>query len=368
MRLALSDLRWRLSHKGPQAGVVFAAALVAAILTLLAGATRADARTFDSADTPDPFVLLHSGRYFAYSTNSNLRLCDGSVDFMWVPHRSSTSLRSFGSPSSPACFADVMPRGPGAWASREPGWVWAPTVFRNASNGRFVLLYTARRAGTEQMCIGRAEAGAPGGEFVADSSPLICPSGGNWAIDPNAYVSSSTHNVYLQWRQDPSAHESRLYGARYSRDGRTRVTAASLMLSSNDLSWDGGTIENAAVHYFGGNWYLYFSGGPWDSPNYATGVASCGSSITGPCSLRYTYTRPWLGWSARSGGDPFFTTPEDLPGPGGLSFASISTGGFVKGSDGMPYIAIHWWWGGPPRPFAMSRLVYSDYGPVPIDY
>lgn len=357
------------SHTGRKALAM--TATLAAVLATLVGAARAGANTFDHADTPDPFVLLHSGRYYAYSTAANVRRCDGSYGWMHVPHRSTTRLRNWGTPSSPACFSDVMPGGPGAWATNQVSLVWAPTVYRNPSNGRFVLLYSAQHAGSGQMCIGRAESVGPGGGFVADPRHLICPSDGDhWAIDANAWVSDSTHNVYLQWRQDTGATESRLYTAQYSRDGRTRLTTARLLLSDTQIDWDGGyAIENAAVDRHNGTWYLFFSGNFWDSGNYATGMASCGSRLVsgGRCSVLYGKSRPWLGWSGRSGGRPFFTTTENLPGPGGMSFVARSGGDMVRASDGSPYIAIHWWWPGV-RPLAMYKLVYTQYGPVPVDF
>jgi hypothetical protein len=346
-------------------------ATLAAVLATLVGAARAGANTFDYADTPDPFVLLHSGRYYAYSTGANVRRCDGSYQRMYVPHRSTTTLRNWGTPSSPACFSDVMSGGPGSWAEQTTFLVWAPTVYRNPDNGRFVLLFAAQRAGSsQQMCIGRAESASPGGGFVADPGPLICPSNGTPAIDPNALVSDSTHNVYLQWRQDTSPPESRLYSARYSHDGRTRLTDARNLLSDPQITWDGGTIENPAVDFHNGTWYLFFSGNFWGSGNYATGLAACGRYLTtgGKCSVLYPASRPWLGWSGRSGGKPIVTTTEDLPGPGGMSFVTRSTGGLVRASDGSPYIAIHHWlWPGF-RALAMYKLVYTLFGPIPGDY
>lgn len=352
-------------------GRKLAAALIVSAMGFLLAAPTPFANTFDYADTPDPFVLLHSGRYYAYSTGANVRRCDGTYQRMYVPHRSTTTLRNWGTPSSPACFSDVMPGGPGSWAKQTTFLVWAPTVYRNPDNGRFVLLFAAQRAGSsQQMCIGRAESASPGGGFVADPGPLICPSNGTPAIDPNALVSDSTHNVYLQWRQDTSPPESRLYSARYSHDGRTRLTDARNLLSDPQITWDGGTVENPAVDFHNGTWYLFFSGNFWGSGNYATGVAACGRYLTigGKCSVLYPASRPWLGWSGRSGGKPIVTTTEDLPGPGGMSFVTRSEGGLVRASDGSPYIAIHHWlWPGF-RALAMYKLVYTSFGPYPGDY
>jgi hypothetical protein len=276
-----------------------------------------------------------------------------------------------GTLAHPACFGDVLPRGPGAWATRSTDFVWAPTVFRNPSNSNyFVLLYTAQRAGTTQMCIGRATAGTAGGPFTAASNPLICGSGPNWALDPNAYVSPATHNVYLQWRQDANASESRLYGARYSHDGTTRLSGARLLYSDSQISWDGPhAIENPAFDPQGPNNYIYYSGNFWNSNDYATGVASCGSNIAsgGRCSTLFAHSKPWIGYSRRSGGT-MISTPEDLKGPGGLSFVSESSGGLRRDPSGNPYVAMHYLLAPWLRPMWTYKLVQTIYGPIPIDY
>jgi hypothetical protein len=330
----------------------------------------------DWADTPDPFVLHDRGRYYAYSTGANVRRCDGSMGPMFVPHRSTTSLRNWGTPSHPACFADVLPGGPGAWAVNDWRTVWAPTVFRNPDNSNyFVLLYTARLRGTGKQCIGRATSGSAGGPFTAMSIPLICPPGPNWALDPNAYVGPRTHNVWIQWRQDASASESRLYGALYSHDGTQRLTSARLLFSSNQISWDeptgtARTVENPAFDPQGSSNYLFYSGNAIGS-NYATGWADCGATIRsgGACSPIFSSSIPWIGYSRRSGG-AVTTTPEDLPGPGGMSFVSESTGGLVRDGSSEtanPYVVLHWGTG-LGRPMVVYKLAYSYVGPALFNF
>lgn len=346
-----------------------AAAALGCALAMLGAPAAAPADGYDWADTPDPFILKDRGRYYAYSTNANVPRCGGGSRLMNLPSRSSPVLHLMGSPAHPACFSDVLPGGPGAWADRSFGNIWAPTVFRNPDNSNyFVMLYTAKRANSGQHCIGRATAGTAGGPFTAASSPLICGSGGNWALDPNAYVTPGSGNVWIQWRQDASATESRLYGAKYSHDGTTRLTGARELYSSNQITWDGGTVENPAFDPQGGANYLYFSGNVWNSNNYATGFADCGVWIGsgGLCSTLYSHFKPWIGWSGRSGGTAI-TTPEDVPGPGGLSFVSESSGGLVRDPAGNPYIAMHWWAGGI-RPMVTYKLYQSQSGPIPINY
>jgi arabinan endo-1,5-alpha-L-arabinosidase len=346
------------------------AALTAIVAALAIAGAPASALgdSYDWADTPDPFVLHDGGRYYAYSTNADVRRCDGSHGRMYVPHRSSTVLHSMGTPAHPACFADVLPGGPGAWATKSTYFVWAPTVFRNPDNSRyFVLLYTAQVRGTNKMCIGRATASAAGGPFTAQSTPLICPSGNNWALDPNVYVTPGSGNVWVQWRQDASATESRIYGAEYSHTGVTRLTSARELYSSNQISWDAGTVENPAFDPQGVNNYLFFSGNVWNSNNYATGFADCGTWIGsgGVCSTLYSTSKPWIGYSKRSGGTGI-SPPDDVPGPGGMSFVSESSGGLVRDSSGNPYVAMHWWAG--VRPMITYKMFFTPYGPALIDY
>ncbi|WP_170177587.1 glycoside hydrolase family 43 protein [Thermomonospora umbrina] len=64
---------------------------------------------------------------------------------------------------------------------------WAPDVFRRASDGRFLMYYTAHTKGG-RPCIGVATSRSPAGPFVdGHGGPRVCPSGGG-ALDPAPFT------------------------------------------------------------------------------------------------------------------------------------------------------------------------------------
>lgn len=302
-----------------------------------------------NVDTPDPSIISDGTRFFAVSTGKQQRDCSsGVVGPMRVPHRSTTSLGNW--PLSP-CFEDVMHNGVGAWAAGTTYLeTWAPSIARNSATGTYLLFYTAKKTGTEQRCIGRATAAGLTGEYIPDPTPLICGNGTLWALDANAFTENG--RLFIQWRQD-TATSSRLWGAEYSDDGRTRLTEARLLMESSDMTWDGPVpggafiIENPSIVHWGATnqYYLAFSGDYWASNDYATGMASCGPSLTsvaaGKCVLQAPSTKPFYGWSLRGHGGTLKTVPGNLPGPGGMSFVTRALGGFPGAGD-HAYVALHY--------------------------
>jgi arabinan endo-1,5-alpha-L-arabinosidase len=261
-------------------------------------AVPASSEATGSYDAPDPFILRHAGTYYAFTTGAaNLPKCSGGTANMRVPVRSNAT---YGTWPSTTCFRDAIgdlsPGGPGLFVDNYLD-IWAPTVDRNPANGQFVMFFSGRRmlADPGRVCIGRAVSSSVDGPYNASNpNGEICPSGGNWALDPNVWVNPANGRVWLQWREDASASESRLVGQRFSQDGTTPIDTKRVFLSSNNVTWDsfaegGGTkniIENPAVFNQSGTWYLAYSGNTYASGNYATGIANCGSTIGtgGTCS------------------------------------------------------------------------------------
>ena len=298
----------------------------------------------------DPDTYTGDPNYVTYGTSlRNKGDCGEPVNFprmVWVPMV--VRHDGAGGPNlTAACLypgADAMPSGPGPWAdaSRE---IWAPSVIRDpADAGRFLLFYTATRAGTVgdprnpadvgQRCIGRAVSSSPKGPF-SQQTEIICPGAGRWAIDPDAFVHQGT--MYLAYRDDFAARggETALAVVRLDRDGFPLFGAPggyATVLRSNQVNWDDFTpfgelprdvVENPAVlPQTNGRFLLFFSGNNFNSEAYATGLASCSGPL-GPCSLvgPDPANRPYFGHDDSIGPlpQPYQRLPRNLTGPGGMS-------------------------------------------------
>jgi arabinan endo-1,5-alpha-L-arabinosidase len=341
---------------------------------------RPDNLTAPTVDTPDPSIMKSGSRYFAFSGGKPQQNCVGTTVPMWVPSRSSKSLGVW---SATPCFADAMPAGPGAWAGGTGANFynnWSPSVAENNADGTFLLFYTQARAGSGQRCIGRAQSTAITGPYTPDPTPLICPDGGFWAIDPQAVVVGA--RLYLAWRQDPNSVSSRIWASEYSTDGKTQLTTPRLLEDSASMTWDGPVpnghrlIENPSVIFLAATnlWYVSFSGDDYASNNYGTGMAVCGSSLTsgGQCTLQAPKSKSYFGWSGRDHGGTKKTTPGDLPSPGGMSFVTRAHGGF-DGAAGHAYVALHY---NPSttcgtnciRPMAVFEIANLDTKPILTDF
>ena len=245
----------------------------------------------DDLDAPDPHVVLAAdGSYRAYSTQ---------VGMLNVPARRSTDLSSW----SPAW--DAMPTLP-AWA----GWgrTWAPGVIR-WTDGTWRLYFTALHAASGRQCIGVASAANPDGPFAPGTDPLVCQLELGGSIDAYPYRDPTTGSHYLYWKSDENAvgaPTSRLWGAGLSADGRT--VGQHVPLLGRDQAWELPTIEQPAMIFAAGHWWLVYAANWWESAQYASGFAVCNGPL-GPCQ-KITNVAPWMiggGNAAGPGGMAFFT-------------------------------------------------------------
>src|SRR6185369_7721725 len=90
---------------------------------------------------------------------------------------------------------------------------------------------------------------------------------------------------------------------------------------SQTASWESPTIEQPSVTRVGDDYYLFYSGGWWESSGYGVGVA-VGSSPTGPFT-KLTTTKAWL------------RTAPGMQGPGALDV--------FEGPEGALWVAFHAW-------------------------
>jgi beta-xylosidase len=198
-------------------------------------------------------------------------------------------------PTLPRWAAVVPP--PRRW--RAPPGVststWGPTVQR-VRNG-WVLYFSTRDASTRLQCLGAAFATTPLGPFVDRSrAPLVCQSSLGGDIDPSVAMGPAGR-LDLVWKNNGNAIGVRdgIWEQPLAAGGMA-VTGSPTRLLGADQAWERSIIEGPAMlRDPRGGWWLFFSGGYWQSDAYGTGVAWC-ATPAGPC--RQPINRPLLASTA----------------------------------------------------------------------
>jgi hypothetical protein len=301
-------------------------ALLAAVPTPAAAATQtgvvvtpAPAPAYNG-DAPDPDVVFdpatgNGGTYFAFSTGTSLAsylqvLCDpaassGAPADGWAP-----------CPGFP-WGTSALPQPP-AW--EQLGTQNAPGVYKWA--GTWIMFYTAAWAGNAgdsgANCLSVAtttDLTAQNPVFTDTSTaPLLCDSALGGAIDPAPFVDPVTGQPYLIWKTNDggSNQPARLWSQPLGPDGRTLIGQASLIQVQDPTRHPSETtIENPQMVESGGDYFLVFSTGIWNSPSYAETAVQC-AGPAGPC----------------DGPDhgSFLTSYGDVAGPGGGMFFRDASG------------------------------------------
>ena len=101
------------------------------------------------------------------------------------------------------------------------------------------------------------------------------------------------------------------------------MTGPATVTLAQGSPWETFTIEQPALVRSGATYYLFYSGGYWESRGYAVGYAT-GPSPRGPFT-KQTASRPWLGSS------------DGTIGPGAFDV--------FTGPDGTPWASFHAWSG-----------------------
>jgi beta-xylosidase len=271
------------------------------------------------ADFPDPFILEHEGRYFAYATNTagaNVQMASSTDLVTWQFLRNE---------SEPGRLHDAMPALP-SWA--KPGFTWAPEVLRTP--GGFVLYFTARHAASGLQCVGAATSNDPRGPFTSQATePLVCQVELGGTIDASPFRAPDGQ-LYLYFKNDgnnPAANKpTEIFAQRLSPDGLS-LTGDSVSLIRNDKPWEGRVVEAPTMVERGGSYVLFFSANDygWHTSqrvsDYAIGYATCEGPL-GPCTD--APNNPFLASTAQ----------PCLSGPGHQA---------VFRSQGREYFAFHSW-------------------------
>ncbi len=185
-------------------------------------------------------------------------------------------------PTLPSWALVVQP--PHSWsaAAGVSTMTWGPTVHQVA--GGFVLYFSTEDAATRRECIGAAFSASPVGPFADNSrAPLVCQAALGGDIDPSVVVPSPGH-LALVWKNDGNASGApvSIWEQPLTPDGRATTGVAVRLLGANQ-AWEHHIIEGPSMLAdTKGGWWLFYSGGTWQSNTYDTGVAWC-ATVSGPC-------------------------------------------------------------------------------------
>ena len=178
----------------------------------------------------------------------------------------------------------MLVRPPGSW-SAPPGtstMTWGPTVHQ--VSGGWALYYSTEDASTQRECLGVALSSSPTGPFSDTSSvPLVCQGDLGGDIDPSVVV-PAPGQLALVWKNDGNANGSpvSIWEQPLTSDGRS-TTGTPVRLIGADQAWEHNIIEGPSMLAdTKGGWWLFYSGGTWQSDTYDTGVAWC-ATVAGPC-------------------------------------------------------------------------------------
>ena len=140
--------------------------------------------------------------------------------------------------------------------------------------------------GFGRYCLTVSSATSPLGPFhdITGNHPLYCDPDPGGSIDPSPYVDPATGQVWMTWkangrRSSPgvTGYPSSLKTVRLNSSGHFTGPIYTL-LTTNEGSWEGLTIENPSMVHWHKRWYLFYSGNSFladragHSP-YATGYA-----------------------------------------------------------------------------------------------
>lgn len=287
------------------------------------------------ADFADPFVLREGSTYYAFATGTgarNLQVARSTdlVEWSLLAH-------------------DPLPVLP-AWAARESGLTWAPSVLRRARG--WVLYYTTADVRSGYQCISRAFAKRPEGPYVDDSEgPLVCQTEGDAAlcgsIDPSPFVDAGGR-AWLLWKSDENAPACktapRIWSQPLAADGLSLV-GKPVSLLARDRAWEGPIVEGPSMIRDGEGTILFYSANWYEGSDYAVGWARC-AGPAGPCTKMTTDA-------------PLLASAGAALGPGGQE-------PFVD-AHGRAFVAYHAWTapvtsyaGGGARSLRVAPLAIAD--------
>lgn len=208
-------------------------------------------------DFPDPFVLPHGGRFYAYATQTRgtgFQLLESADLVRWEQR--------------PLDF-------PVPWARDH---LWAPEVAER--NGTFYLTYSALDPMTRRHHVAIATADHPEGPF-RHRAILVRGDDNEVGVIDATIAFEPDGAAYLIYSEE---RPRRIVARKLAAD-LLAVEGEVIELLRPSLAWEAGVVEAPTLIRRGGRVHLIYSGGPYqgtkDSARYAVGHASA-ESLLGP--------------------------------------------------------------------------------------
>lgn len=298
--------------------------LLAAVALALATASAARNPEFQGAD---PHAVFIDGELWVFPT--------GGPGGSWEADRfgafSSRDLKTWRS------RGELLRRDRIRWIGDDGAaqhFLWAPGVATR--NGKWYLYYSVGPQNPTPSRIGVAVADRPQGPYRDSGHPLITGGNGFEAIDPMVFTDRRSGKAFL-YAGGSAGAKLRVWELR-----RDMVSLAREVAVATPPEF----TEGAFMHERAGTYYLSYSHGKWNGPDYSVHYATA-SSPTGP-------------WRYRG---PILTGDARHQGPGHHSF--------VRAPDGRWLIVYHRW-EQPPAPaplkgerqVAIDRVTYSRDGRI----
>lgn len=235
---------------------------------------------------------------------------------------------------------------------------WAPEVVERG--GLFHLYYSAGSRAGQGHQLRLATATKPEGPFT-DSGRILLPNE-PFSIDGHPFRDPKDGRWYLYFARDFLDGDRPGTGTvvvplgddmRPTDDNPTTAVRATAdwQIFERDRQWLGKvwpkwhTVEGPFVVTHKGRYYLFYSGGRWESESYGVG-----------CAVADHPMGPWTDHHAQDGASILRTIPGKVIGPGHNSV--------VKGPDGGDYIVYHAWdTGHTARRMFISPLLWTPDGP-----
>jgi hypothetical protein len=281
-------------------------------------------------DKPDPFMVTQGGRYYLFTSQGDMP--------------ANVPVRSGPSPSDLGMVTEALPVLP-AWA--EPGGTWAPDVHQFGHH--YVLYFTAaiKDPTAHIECIGDAYSTKLTGPYIASPSPFICQLAMGGSIDPRTFVDTNG-KAYMVWKSDENSDVNgtsltNIFSQPLSADG-LHLLGQPTRIFGPDEPWQGRIVEAPQLVLAKGVYYLFYSGGWFNQPGYAIGVATCRGPL-GPC--------------ADPTSAPLLASNAQGEGPGEESVFSDAHGVWLLYTPFRSNLPLT----GPPRPVAMAHLGFGPFGP-----
>jgi beta-xylosidase len=239
-------------------------------------------------DFPDPFVLRHKGKFYAYATETG-----GHKGFQVMESPDLVNWTHKGTAFRPA-WSDVH--------------YWAPEVLEH--RGTLYMTYSALNPKTNKHDIGIATSKNPLGQFVDKGILLRGDDNKVGVIDATLFIDSDKTPYIIYSEEEPR----RIVLRRMAKD-LLSVTGERIVLLKPDRDWERGVTEAPTVIKRGGKYHLFYSVGWFQSNKQDACYAVCHAVAP---SLTGTYVKD---------AEPLVkTVPGSVYGPGHQSLITLPNG------------------------------------------